>query len=173
MKKWFFLGAIGALIFVSCKKDDTTGTVCTATTPTTVAPDSQKVYLQTYLAANNITNAVEKNGMFYVINTQGTGAKANVCSTIEVSYISKFIKGTIDGAVYQSVEAWNPVRRSLSLAQDSWKFILPLLNNGGTVTMYIPPSLGYGISEQVDPITNTTIPANSYLKVQVSMLGFQ
>jgi FKBP-type peptidyl-prolyl cis-trans isomerase FkpA len=171
MKKWFFFGAITALIFSSCTKDDTTSTACTATTPTTVAPDSQKVYLQTYLAANNITNAVEKNGMFYVINTQGSGASPSICSYITTSFTGKFIKGTADGVEFDFADSWEPYSKTLNNLIDGWKIILPLLKTGGTVTMYIPPFLAYGATD--NNTGRIPIPANSYLKFQVSLLGFQ
>jgi FKBP-type peptidyl-prolyl cis-trans isomerase FkpA len=172
MKKWFFLGAISALILASCAKDDTTSTACTATTPTTVAPDSQKVYLQNYLAANNI-NAVEKNGMFYVINTQGTGSTPTACSFITASFTGKFIKGTVDGIQFDSAPSWQPFQTQLSSSNliEAWKIIIPLLKKGGTLTMYVPPFFAYGVTDNTGG--SVTIPANSYLKFQVSLLGFQ
>jgi FKBP-type peptidyl-prolyl cis-trans isomerase FkpA len=167
MKKWFFLGTISALIFSSCTKDDTNVAVCTSFAPTTVAPDSQKVYLQTYLRSNNINNAVEKNGMFYVINTQGTGVTPTLCSNLFVTYIGYRILGTTTGTEFESTPAGTPSQFVLNALIPAWQIALPNLKVGGTVTLYIPPSLAYGEAG------SGNIAGNTYLKFQISLLGVQ
>ncbi|MEQ1553979.1 MAG: FKBP-type peptidyl-prolyl cis-trans isomerase [Ferruginibacter sp.] len=164
MKKWFFITAITIAVFTSCTK--TSNTDCTIAAPTAVAADSQKVYLQNYLAANNITNATEKNGMFYVINTQGTGVSPNICSSIGLTYIGNLINGTTDGAVFDSSTPGSVSQFTLSSLITGWQTVLPLVKAGGTVTLYIPPALGYGANAQ-----GSSIPANSYLKFRISLLG--
>lgn len=158
MKKWFFVSVIFAIVISSCKKDDG----CKAVAPTTVASASESAYLQNYLTANNIT-ASQKNGMYYVINSQGTGASPNLCSTITVDYVGKLINGTTDGAQFDASQANSPLVIGLNNLIAGWQVVLPLVKSGGTVTLYIPPSLGYGSQ------TSGPIPANSYLKFVITL----
>jgi FKBP-type peptidyl-prolyl cis-trans isomerase FkpA len=167
MKKWFFLIALSAIIFSSCTKDDATSTTCTTTSPTTVAPDSQKVYLQNYLAAKGITNAIEKNGMFYKVDIAGTGENPTPCSAVAISYIGNFINGTTDGIVFDGSSPGQPAQFTLSGLIAAWQIALPLAKVGSTVTLYVPPALAYGVAG------SGSIPANSYLKFKISLLAFQ
>ncbi|MFN0083375.1 MAG: FKBP-type peptidyl-prolyl cis-trans isomerase [Ferruginibacter sp.] len=153
MKKWFFVSSMLVLSFSACKKDKG----CTSLAPTTVASAIESAYLQNYLAANNIT-ASEKNGMYYVIATQGSGTSPNLCSTITVDYVGKFINETVDGAQFDASQPNKPLVASLNNLIAGWQVVLPLIKAGGTVTLYIPPSLGYGAQAQPG------LPANSYLK---------
>ncbi len=158
MKKWFYVMALSTLVFGSCKKNDS----CKASAPSTVASANERAYLQNYLVANNIT-ASEKNGMFYAISAQGTGVSPNLCSTITVDYVGKLINGTSDGAQFDASQPNSPFSSSLSNLIAGWQLVLPLVKSGGTVTLYIPPSLGYGAQ------TSGPIPANSYLKFVITL----
>jgi len=39
--------------------------------------------------------------------------------------------------------------------------------------MYIPPSLAYGVNEQRDQLGNIILPANSYIKFEMSLKAVQ
>ena len=158
MKKWFYVFALSTLVFAGCKKTDS----CKATAPSTVASANESTYLQNYLLANGIT-ASQKNGMYYVISSQGTGISPNLCSTITVDYVGKLITGTTDGAQFDASQPNSPFSSSLSNLISGWQLVLPLVKAGGTVTLYIPPSLGYG-AQAAGPI-----PANSYLKFVITL----
>lgn len=162
MKKWFFVSSILALSFSACNKEKG----CTSLAPTTVASSTESAYLQNYLSANSIT-ASEKNGMYYVISTQGAGTSPNLCSTITVDYVGKLINVTADGAQFDASTANNPLVTSLNNLIAGWQVVLPLVKAGGTVTLFIPPSLGYG-SQASGPI-----PANSYLKFVITVRSVQ
>ena len=158
MKKWILVSVILAIGIAGCKKD----AGCKAVAPTTVASASESAYLQNYLTANNLT-ASQKNGMYYVISSQGTGASPNLCSTISVDYVGKLINGTSDGAQFDASQANSPLVTTLNNLIAGWQVVLPLVKTGGTVTLYIPPSLGYGSQ------TSGPIPANSYLKFVITL----
>ena len=158
MKKWFFVSAFIALVSSGCKKDEG----CKSVAPTTIASASESAYLQNYLTTNNIT-ASQKNGMFYVISSQGTDASPNLCSTISVDYVGKLINGTSDGAQFDASQPNSPFVSSLNNLIAGWQLVLPLVKAAGTVTLYIPPSLGYGAQ------ASGPIPANSYLKFIITV----
>jgi FKBP-type peptidyl-prolyl cis-trans isomerase FkpA len=166
MKKWFFLCALSALVFMGCKKDNAS-TDCTQATPATIAPASEKAYIETYLAANSITNTAEKNGMYYVISTQGTGTSPNLCSNISIDYVGKFMLPTTDGAQFDNSQPGQPATLQLFNVISGWKLILPLIKSGGSATLYIPPSLAYGVDGR------SGIPGNAYLKFKITLRAVQ
>jgi FKBP-type peptidyl-prolyl cis-trans isomerase len=165
MKKWFFLCALSAFLFTSCKKT-TDPTTCSELAPTTIASAAETAYLQTYLTSNGIT-ATEKNGMFYAITTQGTGTSPNICSTITVDYVGNYINGTSTGSQFDASQPGLPYSSSLNYLIAGWKLILPLVKSGGTVNLYIPPSLAYGSTGQAP------IPGNAYLKFLITLRAVQ
>lgn len=160
MKKWFYLIALSTLVFAGCKKDEG----CKAVAPATVASSTETANLQNYLTIKSIT-AIQRNGMFYAISSQGSGASPNLCSTISVDYVGSLIdtnSGT-DGAQFDASQPNSPFSSSLSNLIAGWQLVLPLVKAGGTVTLYIPPSLGYGAR------ASGPIPANSYLKFVITL----
>jgi FKBP-type peptidyl-prolyl cis-trans isomerase FkpA len=164
MKKWFYVISLLTILISSCKKDVS----CKSVAPTTVASAGESAYLQNYLTTNNIT-ASQKNGMYYVINSQGTDMSPNLCSLISVTYEGKLINGTADGAKFDA----SSIVTNLNNLIAGWQVVLPLVKAGGTVTLYIPPSLGYG-SQPAGVILGNgsySIPANSYLKFVITLLS--
>ena len=161
MKKWFLLSTLLVLMFTSCKKDSS----CASLPPTTVASAAETANLQSYLTTNNITTAAEKNGMFYVISTQGTGESPNLCSTITIDYVGKTINTTTgtDGAQFDASPANQPLVSALNRLIAGWQLTMPLVKAGGVITLFIPPSLGYGAQAA------GSIPPNSYLKFQITL----
>jgi FKBP-type peptidyl-prolyl cis-trans isomerase FkpA len=166
MKKWLLLSALSALLFMGCDKNDSV-TNCKELAPSTIAPNTEKTYLETYLSANNITNAIEKNGMFYVITSQGPGTSPNLCSNISIDYIGNFILSTTDGEVFDSSLPGRPINLRLSEVISGWKLILPLMKSGATATLYIPPSLAYGATGR------GAVPGGAYLKFQITLRAVQ
>lgn len=164
MKNLILIAALIGLIFTSCKKNDSGG--CTYTTSTAVATSSEITYLQNYVTANNISAVQHQSGVFYTINNAGSGSSPSVCSNITVKYTGR----VLGGSVFDSNTSSTGVRFVLGDLILGWQRVLPLLKEGGSITLYIPPSLGYGAG----PITNSAgvviIPANSYLQFELELL---
>jgi FKBP-type peptidyl-prolyl cis-trans isomerase FkpA len=165
MKKWFFLCALSALVFMGCKKDNAS-TDCTQLAPTLIASAAETLYLQNYLAANSIT-ASEKNGMFYLITKQGTGTSPNLCSNCTMDYVVTNMLPTTDGIQFQASSPGQPFTSQLYNLITGWKLVLPMVKAGSDVTMYIPPSMAYGAAGQGN------IPGNAYLKFQITLRAVQ
>ena len=168
MKKWFYVIAFMAIGFLGCKKDEE----CKSTTPTATASATETAYLQNYLSANGLT-ATEKNGMFYSITTQGSGTSPNQCSSINLTYSGNLITGTTDGGTFDATAAGQTNTFTLSGLIAGWRIIFPLVKAGGNVILYIPPSLAYGAQSQPARPGFVGLPANSYLKFTVSLIGVQ
>ena len=167
MKKLIFLMLLIPAIFTSCKKSDPAA--CSYIAPTDVAPASEINYLQNYITTNSITAIQHPSGVFYTLTQQGTGSMPTVCSNITVKYVGSLLGGGVFDS-NTSVTGAKFVLGSLILA---WQRVLPMLKTGGSITLYIPPSLGYGAHEIKDNQGNVIIPANSYLKFTIELLDVQ
>jgi FKBP-type peptidyl-prolyl cis-trans isomerase FkpA len=133
-----------------------------------VAPAAEGQKVQDYLTTNSITATKHKSNMYYQIITPGTGGSPNQCSTVLVNYTLKLTNGT---TVPQGSgdHAFN-----LQGLIPAWIQGIPLLQKGGSIRLFVPPSLGYGGTDQIDPITkNVTIPANSILIFDINLVDFQ
>lgn len=164
MKNLLILTFFAGLMFTACKKNDSDG--CSYTTPTAVATSSEISFLQNYITANNISAIQHPSGVFYTMNNPGTGSAPTVCSNVTVKYTGRIL----GGSVFDSNTSSTGVRFVLGDLILGWQRVLPLLKERGSITLYIPPSLGYGAG----PITNSAgvviIPANSYLQFDIELL---
>lgn len=162
MKKWLLLFLVPVFIYSSCKKAGSSG--CEATAPDGVASASETTYLQNYLLAQGLT-AASTHGMFYRINTIGSGAAPNLCSSITVTYTGTLITGTTDGPQFDA--SATPVSFTLDQLIAGWQLVLPFAHAGSQISLYIPPSLGYGSAG------SGPVPPNSYLKFEITLVSVQ
>lgn len=150
----FFVAAL------SCDKDDPSNANCNFTDPPVTVPASEVTALENYLASKGITNAVkDTRGFYYIISNPGTGATPNVCSRVSVNYVGKLTNDTIFDQTTTT-----PATFFLGQTIAGWVKGVPLIKAGGKITLFLPPSLGYG-SATVGPI-----PANSILIFDVDLL---
>lgn len=128
------------------------------------APASEIQAVQEYLATNNITATQHCSGLFYRIENEGTGTRANACSAVLARY-----KGMLtDGTVFDQSPAAG-TGFYLNRVIQGWTNGIPLVKAGGRVVLYIPPSLGYGNQ----PPPGSVIPANAILIFEVDVLDVQ
>lgn len=161
MKKLFFAIAIVSL-FTGCLKGDDNEFTCSFQECGVTAPASEIQAVSDYLTANNISGATQHcSGMFYIIDNPGTGTKPTVCNTIAVTYEGKLT----NGRVFDQTST----PRVFNLAQliRGFQVGIPLIKAGGTIRLFVPPSLGYG------PNATGDIPPNSILIFTVSLTGVQ
>lgn len=154
---------LGIIIFsiagISCAKKDT---VCNLNDSSITASASEIADVQAYLTANSITAAQHSSGLFYKITQTGSGqAVANLCSKVTVKYTGKLTNGT----VFDQTSAGATATFTLGQVIVGWQKGLPLISSGGKITLYIPPSLGYGNS------AGGTIPPNSILIFDIELVG--
>jgi FKBP-type peptidyl-prolyl cis-trans isomerase FkpA len=114
-----------------------------------------------YLKSNNITaqvvdSADVSTGIYYVVDTLGTGLDLYTSSTqITVGYKATLLT---TGTEFVSTDEFHP---SYVLGQTirGWQFGIPKVKKGGTITLYIPSHYAYG------PFAQPTLglPANAIL----------
>lgn len=148
-------------VCLSCSKDDT----CSYNDSTVTASASETAAVESYLTNAGITGAQKHpSGFYYKITQQGTGnAVVNLCSVVSVNYSGRLTNGT-----YFDPTTPGTMRSAafqLGGVIVGWQKGIPLISSGGKITLYIPPSLGYGNNP------NGIIPANSILIFDVELLG--
>ena len=131
MKKLLFALLLLPALSGCEKTDDACKTV------TITAPASEVDQLRQWLANNNITATEDSRGFFYTIGNAGDANKPMPCNDVTVSYIGRLTNGmTFDQA--------SNISFNLNRLITGWKEGLPLIGKGGAITLYLPPSLGYG-----------------------------
>ena len=141
-------------MFAACKKDSNDSNKNCPTVAIT-APDSEVATLQAYLDDNNISATKDSRGFFYVIHAAGD-KKPGVCDNVTINYSGKLTNDT-------QFDAANNVTFYLGQLIIGWQEGLPLIGTGGSITLYIPPSLGYGSTD------NGPIPGNSNLIFDIEL----
>ena len=154
MKKYVLSILVSVLFATSCKQADQTP--CNPSTVTAKAPDTEIATLKQYIDANKIAATADGRGFYYSIQSPGTGTKPTVCSTVTVNYSGKLT----DNSTFDS---GNGITFGLSQLIVGWQEGIPLVAPGGTITLYLPPSLAYGSAAQ------NGIPANSILIFKIDL----
>lgn len=120
--------------------------------------------IENYLASKGLKAQKSASGLYYVIDKQGEGAKAQQGQTVTVNYTGKFL----DGKVFDS--SLNPGHTPLSFQLGAGQMIkgfdegIALLNVGGSGTLIIPSALAWGTRSQ------GAIPANAVVVFEVELL---
>ncbi len=131
-----------------------------------VAPATEAQQIEEFLSTNSITATRHKSNMYYQVQTPGSGGSPNVCSTIRVSY-----RGTLtNGAEFDKSSDF--VYRLGGLIS-GWIQGIPLVQKGGSIRLFVPPSLGYGSQDVKDRDGTVKIPGNSILVFDITLMDFQ
>lgn len=111
-----------------------------------------------YLSENGIQAQTDSyTGIRYVIHDQGTGLMPYILDSVTLSYEGRLLSNdSIFETVTQSKKSWKSLLTGIQLA-------LTKIQEGGSVTAYIPSYYGYGEAESGD------VPANSILIVDVQL----
>jgi len=146
---------------IACFKKDSGCTINNV-----IAPASEVTAVENYLSAKNITATKDPSGFYYEIVSLGSGTNPNECSGVNVGYVGKL---TNDNVFDQS----QSLSIGLSQVIEGWRKGLPLIQKGGEIKLYIPPTLGYGPIDVKDGQGNVVIPANSILIFDVHLIDVQ
>ena len=123
-----------------------------------------KKIIQDYLVAKGVTNADSTaSGLYYIIQKSGGTTHPTLNSVVTVNY-----KGyLVDGTVFDSSTAGNPIEFPLYRLIYGWQEGLPLIGAGGKMTLFVPSALGYGATP------TGKIPANSVLIFDLELVSFK
>ncbi|HEX6429965.1 MAG TPA: FKBP-type peptidyl-prolyl cis-trans isomerase [Niastella sp.] len=155
---WAFLCFV---LFYSCKKESG----CGYSDQNIVAPVSEQQAVKSYLDSNRVYSATkDAAGFYYEVFDEGDGNSPNLCSQVELSYTGKLTSGAI---FEQASTAF-----TLGSTIEGFRKGLPIIKKGGSIRLYIPPSLAYGSKEIKDASGKVIIPANSILIFDVTINTF-
>lgn len=148
MKNILVFGLLLTVLFIvsSCKKDFT-------------VIDEQLIVA--HLQSNNLTAQKTESGLYYIIDSPGTGGHPDITSTVEVNYTGYFL----DGTIFDSSNG-NPVTFPLSGVIRGWQEGIPLFQRGGEGTLILPSNLAYGSNPPAG------FPANAVLMFDVELIDF-
>jgi FKBP-type peptidyl-prolyl cis-trans isomerase FkpA len=115
-----------------------------------------------YLTSNNLNAKKTESGLYYMVETDGTGGHPLPTSSVTVAYKGYFA----DNRVFDQS---NTAGASFSLNQviKGWTEGIPYFKKGGKGKLFIPSALGYGKNERQG------IPANSVLIFDIHLIDFQ
>ncbi len=152
-------------IFLSSCLKDKAATVNNCVTNTTGIPTSKEITdVQAYLTSNNITNAVQDSrGFFYVITNAGAGASASSSSTVVVKYVGTLTNGNEFDKNRNAAGETFPLNQLIK----GWQYGIPLIKKGGSIKLYLPPTLGYGCNAV------GTIPPGSIIIFTIDLVDVQ
>ena len=144
-------------VMLSCNKSSDNG--CNFTTSNVVVPASEMTSLQAWVAANKPAAILHPGGFYYEIIAAGAGTVTpGICSDVRVKYTGYLTTG------FKFDEELTGITFKLGQLIVGWQRGLPLIKKGGTIYLYLPPSLGYGNSAV------GSIPANSILIFSVELV---
>ena len=104
------------------------------------------------------------SGMYYRIIGESTGAnRPTVSSTITVHYEGRLLDGSVFDSSYERQES---ATFPLANLIPGWKGVIPLMEPGQKIQVFIPPHLGYGAAG------SGSIPGNAYLYFCVELIDF-
>lgn len=115
--------------------------------------------IHAYLTENNIDVIEHESGIFYTINREGTGIFPSSFSSVKCNYKGSLLGETafFDTGVNSGF--------SLSGVIKGWQIGIPLVAEGGSITLYIPSRLAYGTRGSPGGI-----PGNANLVFKVDLL---
>ena len=141
MRKYGLAVLVCALMAGSCKQKD----------------QAPPITLKQYIDTNKISATEDSRGFYYTIESPGSGAKPMVSSNVTVNYVGKLTNGN-------TFDSGKAVSFNLRDLITGWQYGIPLIAPGGTITLYLPPTLAYGSQDQ------NGIPANSILIFKIDLI---
>jgi FKBP-type peptidyl-prolyl cis-trans isomerase FkpA len=167
MRKLLICGLVLTIVAIqSCNKDSNFDQECPYTDQTVTVPAEELAKLETYIDTSNIDATEDARGFFYKIETLGSGtAVGDPCTQVGVKYKGKLTNGNVFDSTTENARVF-----MLGQLIWGWRKGLPLIKQGGKITLYLPPSLGYGPQPVVDQNTGEVkIPGNSLLIFEIEL----
>ena len=119
--------------------------------------------IKEYVEKNKLDAKKTDEGIYYVIQKEGTPPNPNVNSVVLVEYKGLFL----DGSIFDQSTSGDPIKGALSGFIEGWKIGIPLFKVGGEGILIIPSKYAYG------PRGSGGIPPNEVLRFDIKLVGVQ
>jgi len=160
MKRILLLSGLLIILFSACKKQ---------TFNDTRQATIDELKIQAYIKANNIDSLTkDPSGLYYRVVTQNPGAHPTVTDTVQVSYIGKFLNGTVFTSATATIWGMPGVIKA-------WQIGIPMLgadhiNKAARIRLIVPSALAYADTGSTD--NSVTVPPNAVLDYTIDLIGF-
>lgn len=135
-------------LLASCNKED--------------QAEIDKALILEYIETNRLDALEHPDGLYYVIEREGTGQRPSVTDEVKVDY-EGFL---LDGRKFDSsIDRGNPITFSLTQVISGWQIGIPLFREGGKGKLILPSRLAYGSR----PPAGSIIPSNAVLVFDVTL----
>jgi FKBP-type peptidyl-prolyl cis-trans isomerase FkpA len=124
---------------------------------------ADKITIENYLAANNLSAQSTSTGLYYIIHEPGGAIHPTVKSSLSVNYKGYLTNNSIFDSSYP---VGKPADIPLKSVIKGWQEGVPFIGAGGKIQLFVPSALGYGSS------ATRTIPANSVLIFEIELVDF-
>ncbi len=128
---------------------------------TTSAQDPNTQFLEANKAKEGVITTPD--GLQYRIIEEGNGQQPTAEDSVTVHYKGSLVDGKVFDSSYDRHE---PLTLRLNQVIEGWRKALPMMKQGATWELVIPPSLGYGNAG-----VPNVIPPNSVLIFQIQLVG--
>lgn len=115
--------------------------------------------IQDYLAENELQAEKSASGLYYIIDSEGTGAQPNTTDQVRVSYKGYYTNGNVfDQSPSEGI--------SFNLQQviSGWTEGITYFKEGGSGMLFVPAHLGYGSQDY------RGIPGGSVLIFEINLI---
>lgn len=148
--KNLLLGAVLLTIALSpaCNKDDQS--------------ELDRQAIEKYLTDNNLSATEHPSGIFYIIDTPGSGGSPALNNQVTVRYKGYYL----DGVVFDQTTGSQTAKFQLSSLIEGWQIAIPLLQKGGKGLFLIPSGLAYG------PNPPFGVRANAPMAFEIELVDF-
>lgn len=100
---------------------------------------SEQGEILSYAAAHGINGVSHSSGLYYQVVNPGSGPIPGPNSTVTIKYIGKLL----NGATFDD-KTTTPVSYILNSMIQGFQVGLPLIQEGGSIKLIVPSSMGYG-----------------------------
>lgn len=149
MKKIFLLVLPALFLFSAC----------------TDRNEKDEAIILDYLAENNLSAEKTAEGVYYIIEVEGTGAHPTITDQVEVNYEGYLIDGSIFDSSYDRGQSITFPLMGVILG---WQYGIPKLKEGGKGKLLIPSQLAYGATPP-----SSSIPKNAVLIFDVELIDIK
>ena len=152
-----FLPALAIVLLTGCLKNEPQQPC----TPNSVASEEPTIVAYSSSTGLNLTR--HSSGVYYKIDSMGTGTTPSPTSKVFVTYTGKLLNGTVfDKQTIAAQTGWQ-----LNTLIQGWQIGLPLIKEGGGITLVLPSSLAYGCTGYGG------IPRNAILQFNIQLADVQ
>ncbi len=121
--------------------------------------EADEKIIKKYISDKGLNAKATGSGLYYVIDTEGTGDHPTINSTVTVVY-----RGTLTDGTEFDKSSTSGASFKLTSVIKGWQEGIPLFKKGGKGKLLIPSALGYGSQ------ATGKIPASSVLIFDVELL---